>query len=187
MGKVILECCADETNIYKATLENAKKIVQIKMESIYPDVLEIYADKSNVITKGKILKIINDILRLKDGEMTDDQIQVTEESRQEVVMFCFKNGIPIDDGMIVDSERFFEEFKIPMLSFFVNNESYKKFSKVVCGDLIEMANEYSIIKEDKWDESFSEEDKIKKALLFAEKADLRVVQYNLIEIKDMVK
>lgn len=185
MEPVIVDSSFGNTVVYRATLTNAKKILECHIDAIDPQALELVKSKKKVLNKENITQIINKILIQEEGSMASKTIEVNKQNKQEVVLYCFENKINIKDNRI-DSYEFFKKFKISDLSFFANNENYDKEAEIVDEYVLEQARKYRVIHEDNWNEGAKEIAKIRYILEFAQELAHRDVKYELTELKDEI-
>ncbi len=183
MEQVIVDSSYGNFVVYRATVENAKKILDCHIDGMDSQALEIFENDKKVLKKESISQIINKILSKEEGSMASKTIQVTKEIKQEVVMYCFNNKIAIKNNQI-DEYELFKVFKISDFSFFANHESYDKEAELVDEYVIEQARKYRVITEDKWKEGASEIAKINYILQFAQELAHRDVKYELSELRD---
>lgn len=185
MEPVIVDSSYGNTVVYRATLENAKKILDCHIDAIAPEALEIVKNKKKVLNKESIASVIKKILSKEEGSMASKTIPVTKENKQEIVMYCFNNKIPLQ-GDNVSEYEFFKKFKITDLSFFATNENYDKTAELVDEYVIEQAQKYRVIQEDNWKEGAKDSAKIRYILEFAQELAHRDVKYELTELREEV-
>lgn len=183
MEQVIIDNSFGNCAVYRATLDNAKKILDCHIDGIDPKALEIFNTSKKVLNKESIALVINKILSKEEGTMASKTIEVTKEYKQEVVMYCFNNKIGIKNDHIEEYD-FFKKFKITDLSFFANNTNYDKEAEIVDEYVIEQVRKYRVIKEDNWKEGAKEIAKIRYIIEFAQELAHRDVKYEISEIKD---
>lgn len=185
MEPVIVDSSFGNTVVYRATLANAKKILECHIDAIDPQALELVKSKKKVLNKENITQVINKILTQEEGSMASKTIEVNKQNKQEIVLYCFENKINIKDNRI-DSYEFFKKFKISDLSFFANNENYDQEAEIVDEYVLELARKYRVIHEDNWKEGAKEVSKIRYILEFAQELAHRDVKYELTELKDEI-
>ena len=186
MEPVIVDSSFGNTVVYRATLANAKKILECHIDAIDPQALELVQSKKKVLNKENIIQVLNRILSQEEGSMASKTIEVNKKHKQELVMHCFENNINIKDNRI-DSYEFFKKFKITDLSFFANNENYDKDAEIVDEYIIEQSRKYRVIHEDNWKEGAKEVSKIRYILEFAQELAHRDVKYELSELKEEIE
>lgn len=183
MEQVIVDSSYGNCVVYRATLENAKKILECHTNGIDPKAMEIYNENKKVLNKDDIVSVINNILSKDEGSLASKSIHVNKENKQEVVMYCFNHKIGIKNNRINDYD-FFNIFKLSDFSFFANNIHYDQQLEIVDSYLIEQVRKYNIITNDKWKEGAKEIAKIRYVLEFAQQLAHRDVKYELSELKN---
>lgn len=166
MEYVIVDKSFGETDIYVATLANAKKILECHIDKIDHRTLDILNNNKKILSKKFIEKIVNKMISGDVGTMASKTIEITSAAKQELVMYCFSNGIPIQSGR-VSQYLFFKNFKVTDLSFFANNKNFDKEAELVDEYIFDQVNEYCTIQNDFWKEGASEIGKIRFILDFA--------------------
>lgn len=185
MEPVIVDSSFGNTVVYRATLANAKKILDCHIDAMDSQALELVKTKKKVLNKESIAQVLSKILTKEEGSMASKTIEVNKQNKQEIVMYCFENKINIKDNKI-DEYEFFKKFKISDLSFFANNENYDKEAVIVDEYILEQARKYSVIQDDNWKEGAKEVSKIRYILDFAQELAHRDVKYELTELKEEV-
>lgn len=185
MEPVIVDSSFGNTVVYRATLENAKKILDCHIDGMDHQAMEIVKTNKKVVKKENIANIINKILSKEEGERATKTIEVNKQNKQEIVMYCFDNKINIKDNKINEYE-FFKKFKLSDLSFFANNENYDKEAELVDEYVIEQSRKYRVINEDNWKDGAKEVAKIRYILEFAQELAHRDVKYELTELKETI-
>lgn len=185
MEQVIVDSSYGNYVVYRATIENAKKIFNCHIDSIDAKAMEIYTKKTKVLNKENIVLVINKILSQEEGSMASKTISVTKENKQEVVMYCFNNKININKDR-VDEYALFPSFKITDFSFFANNANYDLEAEILDQYVIDQSRKYGVIQDDKWKEGAKEMDKIRYILEFSQELAHRDVKYELSELKEEV-
>lgn len=185
MEQVIVDSSYGNCVVYRANIGNAKKILDCHIDGMDAKAMEIYTNKTKILNKESIVLVINKILSKEEGSMASKTIPVTKENKQEVVMYCFKNKININNDK-VDEYALFTNFKITDFSFFENNKNYDKEAEIVDEYVIEQSRKYAVIQEDKWKEGAKEIAKILYILEFAQELAHRDVKYELSELKEEV-
>lgn len=183
MEQVIVDSSYGNFVVYRATLENAKKILDCHIDGMDSLALEIYETQKKVINKESIVQVINKILAKEEGSMASKTIPVTKENKQEIVMYCFNKNLTIKDNQI-DEYNLFKDFKLSDFSFFANNDNYDKEAELVDEYVIEQVCKYRVIQEDKWKEGASEIAKVNYILQFAQELAHRDVKYELSELRE---
>ncbi len=182
---VIVENSFGSVRVYNGTVENAKKILSWNEDVIDKMAVKIANEKIPYLIKENIVKVINKILTEEIGAMASKTIQVTEENKKEVVLYCFNNGINVNPRSGISSEYdFFKNFKLEDFSFFKEHESYPKDSLLIDDYVAEQAHKYKVIKNDLWKEGLAEERKVSYILEFANELVHRDVNYEMADFKE---
>lgn len=185
MEQVIVDYSYGGCTVYRATLENAKSILDCHIDALDPQALEIYETDKKVLNKESLTATINKILSGAEGTMATKTIPVTQANKQEIVMYCFNNKINIQKDKI-DEYEFFKKFKLSDLSFFANNSNYNPEAEIVDEYVLEQARKYSVIQKGLWKEGVKETAKVRYILEFAQELAHRDVKYEMSELKETV-
>jgi hypothetical protein len=185
MEQVIVDYSYGGCSVYRATLENAKSILDCHIDSLDPKALEIYESGKKFLNKENLAATINKILSGDEGAMATKTIPVTQANKQEIVMYCFNNKINIQKDKI-DEYEFFKKFKLTDLSFFTNNPNYDSEAELVDEYVMEQARKYRVIQKDMWKEAVKEAAKVRYILEFAQELAHRDVKYEMSELKETV-
>lgn len=184
MDFVIVDSSFGNTSVYPANLKNAKKILDSHLDALNPEVLELIEKDKTVITTQSITTVVNNILKMSEGQAASKSITVTKEMKQEVVMYCFNNKVAIKNDSI-EEFSFFKVFKLEDLSFFANNPKYPKDSIIVDKYIHEQARKYKVIKNDTWKDGAKEIAKVRYILDFAQELAHRDVKYEVVEMSEV--
>lgn len=185
--EVIVEHSFGSFHVYGGTVENAKKILSFNEDVIDKMAIKIANEKLPYLIKENIVKVINKILVEEIGSMASKTIEVTEENKKEVVIYCFNNGISVNPRTGISSDYdFFKKFKLEDFSFFKEHESYPKESILIDDYVAEQAHKYKVIKNDLWKQGLADSRKISYILEFANELAHRDVKYELVEFKETI-
>lgn len=171
-------------SVYDGTLENAKKILNGYKDYLNKTSVQIAEEGLICVTKESIMTVLNKILTKPIGEMASKTIQVTDENKQEVIMYCFKNGITIhNENGIKDEYTFFKTFKVEDFSFFRGHKSYPVDAMLIDEYVAEQAKKYKVIKNDIWREGAKEESKIRYILDLVGELCHRDEKYDVVDFQ----
>lgn len=185
MELVIVDSNFNKVKVYRATIDNAKKILSHYIHLINPQVFKLVENEKKVLNKQSMVQILNGILSKPEGLMASKSIQANKQNKQELIAYCFKNKINIDNNKI-NEDKFFKHFKINDLSFFDYNERYDEEAEIVDEYVIEQARKYSIIKEDNWREGAKEISKVHYILNFAQELAQKNIKIEVMEVKEVI-
>lgn len=172
---------------YAATVDNAVKIMKDSGDSWMSAVVKDIVDNdAKYVSREAILKVISKILTMPVGDMASKTIQITEEIRQEIVLYCFKHNISIKHPGEIDSTAFFKVFKLSDFSFFASNEHYNTAKGIAYLYEMELAGSYKTITKGAWSEKATDRAKINFILDFVKQISHRDVEYELIEYAESV-
>ncbi len=179
MESVIVETAFGDFTVYEATVENAMKIIQ-DIESDIPEEVKNLSKKDghNFFSKESFVKIINNILTKTNGEKASKTIEVNEEIRNELVLYCFNNKIKTP----IDEYNFFKNGNPHDLSFIKNHENYQG-AEFINDYMLTDARDYSVIKQNRWKEGAKESAKINYILAFVNRYVHRDVKYHLVNFQ----
>ncbi len=184
MENFILSSFDGDHTLYPATLDIAKSIFQDYHANlgISKNLIDLKNQKKNIRSKDSFIQILNNILSKDIGQQASKTIQVTEDIRQELVLYCFHKKIPIQPQITVYD--FFNQGNPHDLSFIKNNENYMD-CVFIYQDEMDVLHQYHVISNGIWKESASEIAKIRYILEFVQKCCHRDQKFSIVQLKDI--
>lgn len=173
-----------DITVYPATMETAKGMVDSVIDNVDSTVVELAKTDKKIITKETMFRRINSILSSADGTEVTTTIKATPELKQEIIMYCFKHNLAIENNKIRSSYDFFKVFKLEDFSCFRGNENYPTDMIIVDDFYVEQRQLYRAVVDGKWKEGVSDLAKINRIIDFVNELSHRDVKYSLVKMRE---
>lgn len=181
---VIVTTAYGDVEACDATVANAKRI--LSWQTIPTDALSFDQNRpAKYTTYEKITAMVNKILKAPEGTIVmrspdiNDMtpiIVATCEAKQEIIMYCFNHKIDPNSISSYNMKCRPAHNELQCLSYF-------REMTVVDEWVVEAANKYSIITNDKWQDGVTDIRKIEYILDFINEWSNRDVRYQLVTVK----
>lgn len=183
---VIVDYSYGDVSVYAATVKNARYLLDCSIGNLDPQVLTLARSSTTreAVTKEAILALVNNVLKLEVGKpyskKNPDKL-VTNELKQEIVMYCFKHSISVKPE--INSYEFFKEFKIKDLAFVA--QEFPSSAVIVEKYIKDQAYALNVIENDLFKPGASELAKVRYILEFAgELVDSSDIRYFVTTLKE---
>lgn len=157
----------------KANLDNVLTVFHQHLETDirenYPELFSILKTSQKIVIKEYLVKIVNNILSKQEGEWASKYIKVTQAHKQEILEYCYSNGVSIyfeeeTKNWHVDFNSFLANFDFKKFSFFANNKHYPSNAVLVFEYTFNFKQRIETVLNDTWPLEFTDFDKSLKIL-----------------------
>lgn len=185
MTFVIVSNFNGDINVYNATVETAMDILNNYKEYIDKKIINLSAiENKNFILYENIAKIFNKILTKKVGEQISKSITLTEDIKNELIIWLFNNKVSFDysshsnEYSISAYSLFQKSSEFMKLSFLKDNPNYNKENTFfLLEDELKTLKAYETIFKNEWDENMEDSKKIHYILSFVNQFTRQDDQY----------